>query len=512
MIKKWLPGLIGLSAFALLGRLLGFTREILMATKFGATQITDAYLTTLLLYDIMIAANTSILSGTLSYSTQVKDPDNFSGSLFKLGIILFSVVFAVAIISYPLIGWLVPMIFTKSAAAAQIVIKTSRLLLFLGAFLTAGGVFSALLQLRGDITNPGKLVVFLNIASITFLIILSKYLGIISLPLGLLFGGFLFFIYQIYLIYKTDDKNSDKSENRFLSILGWGSVVLLIFGNSLLPSIYGLIERYFAYSFVVGTFSHYQYASKIISLPLTIVSFAISTSLLPIQAKSINAGDENEFMSATNKGILISVVTSSFFVLIFSVLPRPIIHLIYQHGLFTPHDSAETALALHIMSFGLIPFLLNPIIANVFYSLRSIKSLIGINVFFILVQTGILFLLSRTISGIETLTVTWAIVTWINAAVQIYYLVHLKNLRIDKVIVVKLVFVLLITVVLIIAGKNFAGLLFPNLGLLQNSWQILIRIIAAGIILLIAFLSAVYFVFRDMLKDLKLKKGYFYII
>lgn len=506
MIKKWLPGLIGLSAFALLGRLLGFTREILMATKFGATQITDAYLTTLLLYDIMIAANTSILSGTLSYSTQIKGLNNFSGSLYRLGLILFIVVFAVAVIFFPLIGWLAPIIFTKSFAAAEIVIKTSRLLLFLGAFLTAGGVFSALLQLREDITNPGKLVVFLNISSITFLIIFSRYLGIISLPLGLLFGGLLFFVYQIYLIHKTNEKNSKKSERQLFSIFGWASVVLLIFGNSLLPSLYGLIERYFAYSFVVGTFSHYQYASKIISLPLTIVSFAISTSLLPIQAKSISAGDENEFMSATNKGILVSVVTSCFFVLVFSVLPGPIIHLIYQHGLFTQHDSAETALALHIMSLGLIPYLLNPIIANVFYSLRSIKSLIGINVFFILIQTGILFLLSRTISGIETLTISWTIVSWINVSALIYYLRRFKHIQLDMGMLVKLMFVLMITVLLIIMGKNLTGLFFPNLNSIKNSWQILFKIIIEGIILFLAFSSTMYFIFRNMLKNLMFNK------
>ena len=154
-------------------------------------------------------------------------------------------------------------------------------------------------------------------------------------------------------------------------MLGWGAVVFLIFGNSLLPSLSGLIERYFAYSFAEGTFSHYQYAIKIILLPLTIFSFAISTSLLPIQAKSINTGNEKEFMDATNNGILISVITSSFFVLLFSVLSQPIIQLIYQRGHFTVHDSIETSLALQIMAIGLIPFLLNPVIANIFYSGRS---------------------------------------------------------------------------------------------------------------------------------------------
>ena len=193
MLKKWLPGLIGLSAFALLGRLLGFAREILMASKFGATDITDAYLTTLLLFDIAMAANASILSGTLAYSTEIKDLKSFTKSLLSSGLKIFGVILAAAVILYPLIGWIVPIIFSKSPEATKIVIETSRLLLGLAAFLIAGGIFSAFLQLKGDITNPGKLIIFLNIGSISFLIFFSKYIGIISLPLGLLLGGILFF-------------------------------------------------------------------------------------------------------------------------------------------------------------------------------------------------------------------------------------------------------------------------------------------------------------------------------
>jgi len=497
MLKKWLPGFIGLSALALFGRLLGLIREVLMASKFGANEITDAYLTTLLLFDIAIAANSSILSGTLSYSTRVKNLVDFSKLLLKVGLKVFGIILLIALAFYPFADKLIPLIFSKSAATTQIIIDASRLLLFLTAFLVASGVFSALLQMKGKITNPGRLVIFLNVTSIIFLIFFSKYLGIISLPLGLFLGGVLFFIYQILLIQKTEKEISENFVRGKFNILGWSAVILLVFGNSLLPSISGLIERYFAYSFAEGTFSHYQYAIKIILLPLTIISFAISTSLLPIQTKFINEENEKEFLNATNNGILFSVATSSFFVLLFYTLSEPIIQLIYQHGHFTLHDSAETSRALRIMSVGLIPFLLNPVLANIFYSLRTVKILIAINLFFIVIQTAILFFLSKIFTGIETLTLTWAIIGWVNNCALIFYLERIKKFHFDRAIALKLSLVILTTATLILLCKDLAGLWFTMMA--QNSWLLLIKTLSAGLILLSIFVLTMYFIFRDKL-------------
>jgi putative peptidoglycan lipid II flippase len=499
MLKKWLPALIGLSIFALLGRLLGFLREILMASKFGANEITDAYLTTLLLFDIAMAANSSILSGTLSFSAQAKDLKNFSKSLFTVGLKAFVIVLVIALIYYPFADKLVPLVFSKSLESTRIVIEASRLFFILAAFLVPCGIFSAILQIKGNITNPGRLIIYLNVFSIVFLIIYAKNIGIISLPIGFLFGGILFFIYQIILIRKTNVRSFENfTENKF-NLPGWVAVVLMVFMNSLMPSISGLMERYFSFFFVEGTFSHYQYAAKIIFLPLTIFSFAISTSLLPIQTKSIGEGNIEEFIKTTNKGVLFSGVTSSFFVLIFFLLAQPIIQLIYQRGHFTFHDSIETSHALRIMSIGLIPFLLNPVLANIFYSLKYVKNIIYINLFFILIQIAVLLTLSRISSGIDALTITWVIIVWCNNISLIFYLSRFKKIYLDKSIVVKIFLTLLITSILMIAGMLFVGNSLFDVNIFDSKWQGLLKVAGAGFIIFLVYAIALGIVFRERL-------------
>lgn len=496
MLKKWLPGFIGLSVLALLGRLLGLVREILMASKFGASDITDAYLTTLLIFDIAIAANASILSGTLSFFTETNKPPGSSNGIYKIGFKILGLFLLIAILLYPFIDNFVLLIFSRSHSTAQIIIDTSRLLFFLLAFILACGFFSAILQRRGYLTNPGRLTIFLNISSILFLIFFSKEIGIVSLPLGLLIGGIFFFAYQFILIQKTNDP-LNSFDGKF-NLFGWSVIVLLIFANSLLPSLSGLIERYFAYNFSEGTFSHYQYAVKIILLPLTIVSFAISTSLLPVQTQSISEGNKKEFMDSTNNGILISVITSSLFALIFSTLSGPITKLIYEHGHFSASDSIETALALQIMSVGLIPFLLNPVLINVFYSLRSVKNLIVINLFFIIMQVVLLILFTKIFTGIEALTITWAIIVWLNNISLVVYIERFKKIYFDRTIVFKLSLVVLITAVISLLSKKLISSIFDNS--VDNSLLVLINTLGIGLLLIIIYSFITYFVFRDKLK------------
>lgn len=477
MSKKWLPALIGLSLFAIFGRLLGFVREALIASNFGATDITDAYLTALLLFDIAIAANTAFLQGTLAYSAEVGEQKNFHSHLFKTGIRLFVIILIGALILYPVTGYVIPLIYNRSPEANEVIVKSCQILLFLAAFLSISGIFSAILQMKGNITNPGRLIVFLNVFSISFLIFFARSLGIISLPMGFIYGGLIFFLYQ-YILIKQAGIKSIKTEPGEFNRAKWIAVILLIFLNTLFPIILGLIERYFAYGFVEGTFSHYQFAYKILLLPLTILSYAISTSLLPFQIQSVNEGKEKEFITASRKGIIISVVTSSFFMILFYTLAEPIIQIVYQRGQFTPSDMYETSSALRVLSLGLVPFLLTPIIANIYFSRKAVKKLIAINLLFVAVQIASLTILSGQIPGIKALTINWVILAWLNSFVLIIIALKNRYFNMDRFISFKLLIIFIVSLVLSILFKMLFLPAFENL---------FIQLIAGGFLLFVFF-------------------------
>ena len=152
--------------FAMIGRLLGFLRETLIAATFGATAITDAYLTTLLLFDLAIAANVSFLQGSLAYSAGAENRDQFLTWLYKSGYKIALGIILCAAVLFPAIKYIMPLIFTHSPEATETMTISSQLFLFMAAFTTSSGLFSAILQIKGNLTNPGRLIVYLNTFSI----------------------------------------------------------------------------------------------------------------------------------------------------------------------------------------------------------------------------------------------------------------------------------------------------------------------------------------------------------
>lgn len=505
MIKKWLPSLIGLSVFAMLGRLLGFVREMLIASSFGATDVTDSYLTALLLFDIAVAANASFLQGSFAYSTEIKSKAGFNKQIYKLGFKILFIVLFLALLYYPLADYIVPLFYSRSQQANETIINSSKLFFILASFLSASGVFSALLQMKGNITNPGRLVLFLNVLSIAFLLLFGKNMGIISIPLGFLCGGILFFAYQIILIKKDNAAWPDESGISDFRFSGWIIVSFLIFTNALFPSVMGLAERYFAYGFSAGSFSHYQYSQKILQLPYTILSFAISASLLPMQVKSVNEGNEEEFNRATRNGIILSIVTSAFFMIIFFALAGPIVQIIYQRGQFTLLDRAETSSALNLLSMGLIPYLLSPVIANIYFTRKAVKKLVLINLAFVFIQAASLAFFSKQAPGVKALASSWILIGWLNNITLIVYALTKKYFILDRKIIFKLIIIFSAALLTAYFGRTLSENAFA--GGNSSLPEIVIKLVLCGAVLSAVYLLMCILVLRRQLTAIIKNRG-----
>jgi peptidoglycan biosynthesis protein MviN/MurJ (putative lipid II flippase) len=405
-----------------------------------------------------MAANASFLQGTFAYSTEIKSKQNFEEGLLRAGLKIFGIIFICSLLFFPLAGIIIPLFYSRSDEANFTLLNSSRLFFILASFLAASGVFAALLQMKGKITNPGRLIVFLNVFSIVSLFFFKNELGILSIPFGFLIGASLFFIYQLILLKKdrriTPEEEPETPADGF-KFSAWMAVAFLLYANAIFPSVLGLMERFFAYTFAGGTFSHYQYAQKILQLPLTILSFAISTSLLPFQVKSINEGKEDEFAAATKKGITVSILTSAFFALIFFAAAEPVIQILFKRGMFNTRDMLETALALRILSIGLIPYLLTPIIANIYFARGAVKNILIINTFFVVIQAVSLGILSYTMPGIKALSINWVILAWLNNLALIIYSLRKKYFAIAPSFGVKMFLLIIFTAVIAICGNAF---------------------------------------------------------
>lgn len=497
MIKKWVPSLVGLGGIALLGRMLGFLRDTTMAAKFGVSEQTDSYLTSYIIMDILIAANSAILVGTLTYlgktKTQLISKENFNK--FKLKVLVF--ISLVSLFLIVLLHYTIGNLQVFSPQSKYVLQISGTLMLASAPFIIVAAIFSAVYQLNGFMLMPGKLSVFVNIFAIISMSFLSERLGIISIPFGLFTGGLLFYLYQRFhpklKTYFTKDGNSE------ILIRNWFISVFFIFLNSFLLNIVGLIERLFAFRLTEGAFSYYSYAIRIFLFPLSVLGYSISTSLLPLQVEAKSINNIEAMNGVLKKGIVTSTILAGFCFLIFASMSEQIVSFVYLRGQLTHHDSEIISNLLIILSFGVFPYLISPVVTNVYFATGRTKYLTINGVLIILLQICLLFISSLFIHDGRALAYSSMIVAFISLGNIVLFLWRKKLFTISQEIILKLSSL----VATVLFGGIFIKYLIKIINIpLKSDLALLLFIVIVSLLISFFYYLFITYIFKIQIKSI----------
>jgi putative peptidoglycan lipid II flippase len=113
---------------------------------------------------------------------------------------------------------------------------------------------------------------------------------------------------------------------------------------------------------------------RLIQFPLGIFGIALATAILPTLSAQAARGDQQELRKTLEFGLRMIwfIILPAMLGLI--LLRVPIIHLFFEHGAFSPHDTQETASALFGYAVGLWAFAGVRIIVSAFYSMKDTKT------------------------------------------------------------------------------------------------------------------------------------------
>jgi len=152
-------------------------------------------------------------------------------------------------------------------------------------------------------------------------------------------------------------------------------------GTLMVPSLLGLsvtqinitVSTILA-SFFAGGPTYLFYGMRLIQFPLGIFGVALATAILPTLSAQATRGALDELRTTLGFGLrmILFIILPAMFGLI--LLRQPIIHLFFEHGTFTAHDTAETAEAVLCYSVGLWAFGSVRIIVSAFYSLQDTRT------------------------------------------------------------------------------------------------------------------------------------------
>jgi putative peptidoglycan lipid II flippase len=225
-----------------------------------------------------------------------------------------------------------------------------------------------------------------------------------------------------------------------------------------------------------GAISVLPYADRLYQLPLGIIGIAIGTVLLPELSRHLKGGRDKEADAAQSQSLLIAMLLSVPAATALIALATPIVRVLYERGAFSALDSGETARTLIWFAAGLPAYVLIRVLQPGFFAREDTRTptlLAGISVVINVVISLLLFPSMHHV-GIALAT---SVAAWANAAMlgiglarRGHFIVAPDQLRRH----------LLIIAAAIVMAAALWGLALPLAPAFAEDASLLVQIVALG--------------------------------
>ncbi len=374
-------GVIGVATFS--SRILGFIRDMVLARIFGATPAADAFFVAYRVPNLLreLFAEGSMSSAFIPVFTEYQtlkskqDAWELASAVFTT---LLTIVTGITILGMILasgIVWLLAPGFHDDPAKLGMTTLLTQIMFPYLIFISLAALAMGILNSMRAFAAPAFSPVFFNIFIIGCAIFLSPTMPepILGVAIGVVVGGAAQFAMQLPglhlrgMLFGFRFKPSHPGLRRI--------------GALMVPSLLGLsvtqinitVSTILA-SFFAGGPTYLFFGMRLIQFPLGIFGVALATAILPTLSAQAARGALDELRTTLGFGLrmIFFIILPAMLGLI--LLRQPIVHLFFEHGTFTAHDTAETALAVLCYSVGLWAFGGVRIIVSAFYSLQDTRT------------------------------------------------------------------------------------------------------------------------------------------
>ncbi len=375
-------GAIGLSTA--ISRILGYTRDVLIASQFGTGLVADAFFVA---YRIPNLLRRLLGEGALSASfipvfteqLETRGPAEARALLQSLFIRFLALLAGLVVLGMVLTPWLVAVIapgFTGNPEKMALTIQLTRVLFpFLVAIGLAALALGVLNSLRQFIV-PALAPCMLSLWEILFLLAICPILSrpIFGLAMGALLGGFAQFAFHLPALRRAG----------FAPRLAWTAMhpavkrVGLLMGPALIglsvDQVNAFVDTMCASWLREGSVAALYYSNRVMQLPLALFGISAATVALPIMSSASARGDltalRETFSSSVRLALFLTLPATAGLM----VLARPIIQLLFERGEFTSAATTATGFALFWFSAGIAAFSAGKVAAGAFYAMQDTKT------------------------------------------------------------------------------------------------------------------------------------------
>ncbi|HXQ47650.1 MAG TPA: murein biosynthesis integral membrane protein MurJ, partial [Caulobacteraceae bacterium] len=413
-------GVVGLAVMA--SRLFGLLRELVFPAMFGAGKVLDAYYGAFqipnLFRDLFAEGSLSTAFTALFTRTWEREGSEPAWKLANLTlsamVFIIGIVSVLAIVGAPLIVEPTNPGFHNVPGKFELAVRLTRILFPFILFVSLAAAVMGMLNSRFIFGIPASASTVFNIVSVVAGVACAFAFdptaratwphpvftenAVYGVCIGVLLGGLAQLGMQLPALFRLGFRFHWQLELgnprlRELWSLMWPSVIA---GAAIQISV--LINGIFA-SEINGGRSWLTCAFRLMQLPIGLFGVSVATVTLPAVARRFARDDLTAFGRTVRSSVRLTLFLAIPAAVGLAALASPIIALIYQHGRFTAHDTAETALALQAYALGLAGYAAIRVLTPCFYALNLPRTPLRVNLVGIAVVL-VLNLLNATVFGL----------------------------------------------------------------------------------------------------------------
>ena len=389
------------SLLTLVSRITGLVRELLIASTFGASAMTDAFNVAFRIPNLFrrlfaegafSQAFVPVLAASRAQSGkfETKLLIDRVASLLAWALLLTCVA---GVAGAPLLVWAMASGLKQEPRGFEAAVFMTRWMFPYIGFMSLVALSSGVLNTWRRFAVPAATPVLLNLAMIG-----AAWQGapwfkahgiepVYALGGGVMLGGVLQLAVQIPALMRLG--MMPKIRLNWVAVkVAWSDPATKNIAKLMLPALLGvsvaqislLINTQIASHLTSGSVSWLTYADRLMEFPTAMLGVAIGVVLMPQLAAAKAAGDGAKYSAMLDWGLRIVVLLAVPCAAALLTFAQPLVATLYHYGAFTDRDVRQTTLALMGYGAGLLGLVAIKVLAPGFYASQDIKTPVRIAV------------------------------------------------------------------------------------------------------------------------------------
>ena len=391
---KLLSGFMTVGFWTLVSRVLGFARDIMIASFLGTGPVAEAFLVAFSLPNMFRrffaegAFNTAFVPLFSKKLQKDEDPVGFARDALT-GLATVLIVFT--LVAQLVMPWLVMAMASgfRGDARFDLTVDFGRITFAYILFISLAALLSGVLNASGRFAAAAAAPVLLNIILVGALVLgesgfLDAYLPAnrpelpgFSQGTLLVWSTLLAGVAQMALVWIAASRAGFRLTPRRPRLTPDLKRLAVIAAPAMLAGgvvqINLLVGRQVA-SFFDGAIAWLSYADRLYQLPLGVVGIAVGIVLLPDLSRRLAAEDAAGAQHAFSRAGEISLALTIPSAIALMAIPLPLVSVLFERGAFSYEDSQATALAVAIYGLGLPAFVLQKVLQPLYFAREDTRT------------------------------------------------------------------------------------------------------------------------------------------